>query len=33
MGTVGVVTYGSLCNGDMRGESGRVGLFGLECRQ
>ena len=25
MGVVGVATYGSLCDGDMWGESGRVG--------
>ena len=27
MGTVGVATYGSLCDGDMWGESGRVGCI------
>ena len=27
MGAVGVVTYGSLCDGDMWGESGRVGCI------
>ena len=27
MGVVGVVTYGSLCDGDMWGESGRVGCI------
>ena len=29
---VGVATYGSLCDGDMWGESGRVGCI-LECRE
>ena len=32
MGAVGVATYGSLCDGNMWGESGRV-VFGLECRE
>ena len=27
MGAVGVATYGSLCDGDMWGESGRVGCI------
>ena len=27
MGVVGVVTYGSLCDGDMWEESGRVGCI------
>ena len=27
MGVVGVTTYGSLCGGDMWGESGRVGCI------
>ena len=27
MGVVGVATYGSLCDGDMWGESGRVGCI------
>ena len=27
MGAVGVATYGSLCNGDMWRESGRVGCI------
>ena len=27
MGVVWVATYGSLCNGDMWGESGRVGCI------
>ena len=27
MGVVGVATYGSLCDGDMWGESGRVGFW------
>ena len=32
MGAVAVVTYGSLCDGVMWGESGRVGCIRLECR-
>ena len=27
VGVVGVATYGSLCDGDMWGESGRVGCI------
>ena len=30
VGVVGVATYGSLCDGDMWGESGRVGASGEE---